>query len=93
MSPSPVPHPLPGCLRQTFSFFLMVVFVASPFFLLPMFPCPQPCCDRAEKLKRLQSIPMVSPQEAQRMLDWAEPYPCVFSGHRRRVCFLKRLSY
>ncbi|HVR82886.1 MAG TPA: hypothetical protein VMU54_01160 [Planctomycetota bacterium] len=75
MSPQARPHPLRGCLAQSSLFCLMVVFASAPFVLLPMHPCPQACCDRPNKLKRLQSIPGVSPQEAQKMLDWAEPFP------------------
>ncbi len=93
MTKDALPPPLRGCLVQVAFFLLVVLFIGTPFLLLPMHPCPQPCCDLPGKFQRLRSIPGVSPQEAKKMLDWADPYPCVTSRMSKRVSLLKLWFY
>lgn len=76
--------PLPGPRPWTIAL-LIGLYLSLGLLFLPVFPCPQPCCDRDRKLKRLTSLAGVTPAEARRMGDWAERYPCVRCGMSRRV--------
>jgi hypothetical protein len=93
VSPKPAAPALRDCLAQISLFFLIAVFASAPLVLLPMHVCPQPCCDAPGKLRRLKGIPGVSAQEAQKMLEWADQFPCVYSGMNKKVNLFRLWMY
>ena len=73
----------PGCL----TYGLGVLFCLLTLLLLPIYPCPEFCCNIPRKSQWLLAHAGVTPQEAQRMIDWADQFPCCTSGMRKRVTY------